>query len=67
MVCRTVKVSKLSLAERADPGPVRVEIPDLREHREYPKFGPYRKRNKFLKLLNDRVWDLPTPVNLNAW
>ena len=34
---------------------------------EYPNFGAYRKRNKFVKILNDSVWDLPAPVNLNAW
>ena len=34
---------------------------------EYPKFGAYRKRNKFIKVLNDSVWDLPAPVNLNVW
>lgn len=36
-------------------------------HHEYPTFGAYRKRNKFVKILNDRIWDLPAPVNLNAW
>jgi len=28
---------------------------------------PYRKRNRFLKVLNDRFYDLPCPLNLNAW
>lgn len=45
---------------------VRWDLVDFKEHPEYPKFGPYRKRNKFLKILNDSVWDLPAPVNLNA-
>lgn len=28
---------------------------DFKDHPEYPKFGPYRKRNKFVKILNDSV------------
>lgn len=43
------------------------EVSDYKVHHEYPVFGAYRKRNKFVKILNDRVWDLPAPVNLNAW
>lgn len=42
-------------------------ISDYKVHHEYPTFGAYRKRNKFVKILNDRIWDLPAPVNLNAW
>nr|YP_009407592.1 cytochrome b [Modiolus philippinarum]ASB29976.1 cytochrome b [Modiolus philippinarum] len=29
--------------------------------------GPYRKNNVLLKILNNALWDLPTPVNLNVW
>ena len=42
-------------------------VSEYNMHPEYPKFGAYRKRNKFVKVLNDRIWDLPAPVNLNAW
>ena len=32
-----------------------------------PVGQPYRKTNKFLKVLNDSFYDLPCPLNLNIW
>nr|YP_010534925.1 cytochrome b [Modiolus modulaides]UYA96808.1 cytochrome b [Modiolus modulaides] len=29
--------------------------------------GPFRKNHILLKILNNALWDLPAPVNLNVW
>nr|AFR45255.1 cytochrome b [Mytilus californianus] len=29
--------------------------------------GPWRKTNKLVKIMNDSFYDLPCPINLNAW
>nr|YP_010305146.1 cytochrome b [Vignadula atrata]ULT46698.1 cytochrome b [Vignadula atrata] len=30
-------------------------------------YGPFRDSNKLLKILNNSLYDLPAPVNLNVW
>lgn len=63
----TENLSRILRTKRVNRVDLNYEPFDYRVHPEYPKLGPYRKRNKFIKVLNDRLWDLPSPINLNAW